>query len=183
MPYRFKQAALEQEFEQIFALTHRVFAQELGQYPANPAGRLVDKFHHKNRYVIALDEDHVVGMICYHSEPPFSVEQRLPDLSVLREHGKLIEVRLLAVEPGHRNGRVMAGLMLEIFSNARHFDSIVISGVAEEVGMYRQMGFRELGPPVRSGEASFVPMAVKLVDLAERQARWERLLLKSRTAT
>ena len=54
MTYCFKPAETEAEFEQISRLNHQVFAEEAGQYPASAASVLVDKFHHKNQYVIAV---------------------------------------------------------------------------------------------------------------------------------
>ncbi len=176
--YRFKQAETPEEFEQIFRLNHTVFAGELEQHPAQPGERLVDKFHDKNRYVIALVGEEVIGMIAVNGEPPFSVAAKLADPSVLNEYGRLLEVRLLAVDPAHRNGVVMAGLMLGVYEHARDFDAMAISGHVEKAGIYHELGFRDLGPPVASGEAMYVPMAIRVADLAERQARWQRRLTK-----
>jgi hypothetical protein len=176
--YRFKQAETPNEFEQIFHLNHAVFAGELEQHPAQPSERLVDKFHNKNRYVIALVGEEVIGMIAVNGEPPFSVAAKLADPSVLNEYGRLLEVRLLAVDPVHRNGVVMAGLMLGVYEHARDFDAMIISGHVEKAGIYHELGFRDLGPPVASGEALYVPMAIRVADLAERQARWQRRLAK-----
>ena len=71
--YRFKQAETADEFEQIFRLNHAIFAEELEQHPTQPGERLVDKFHDRNRYVIALAGDQIIGMIAVNGEPPFSV--------------------------------------------------------------------------------------------------------------
>ncbi len=175
--YRFKQAVTEDELEQIFRLNHSVFAGELAQYPQLPGGRLVDKFHDKNTYLIAVCAEVVVGMIALHDQPPFSVAGKLADphatLGVL---GRLIEVRILAVEPAHRGGRVMAGLMLALYEYARAYDTIVISGHAEKAAIYHELGFRDLGPAVKSGEALYIPMAVGVAELSERQSRWQKRL-------
>ncbi|HTM12494.1 MAG TPA: GNAT family N-acetyltransferase [Bryobacteraceae bacterium] len=176
--YRFKKAETPEEFEQIFRLNYAVFAGELEQHPAQPGERLVDKFHDRNRYVIALAGDEVIGMIAVHNQPPFSVAAKLADPRVLDGYGRLLEVRLLAVDPAHRNGVVMAGLMLGVYEHAREFDAMVISGHVEKAGIYHELGFRDLGPPVASGQALFVPMAIRVADLAERQARWQRRLTK-----
>jgi len=174
--YRFKRAETEAEFEQVFRLNHAVFAGELAQYTPAPTEQLIDKFHHKNSYLIALAKGRVVGMISFHDQPPFSVAEKLAHPQLLETLGRLIEVRLLAVEPAHRRGLVMAGLMLSLYEYARDYDAIVISGYVEKSRVYRQLGFRELGPPVASGKAHFVPMMVRIADLAERQARWKRQL-------
>ena len=172
--YQFKVAETEDEFDQIFRLNHAVFAGELEQYPTLASERLVDKFHEKNLYLIALADGEVVGMISLHAEPPFSVAGKLADPAVLQVYGRLVEVRLLAVEPAHRNGVVMAGLMLGVYEHARAYDTIVISGHLEKAALYRELGFTDLGPPVESGHALYVPMAIRVADLAERQARWQR---------
>jgi hypothetical protein len=164
--YRFKQAETEVEFEQIFRLNHAVFASELHQYTPAASPRLIDKFHDKNLYWIALAGDEVVGMVSAHNRPPFSVAARLADASVLQTYGRVMEIRLLAIAPEHRKGMVLAGLFFALYEHARHYDSLVISGRVEESAMYRRLGFRDLGPPVRSGEAEFAPMVVQIADLA-----------------
>ena len=172
--YRFKRAESSGELEQVFRLNYTVFAGELAQYPELPDGQLVDKFHHKNIYVIALEGETVVGMIACHDQPPFSVAAKLADPAVLADHGKLVEVRLLAVEPSHRNGIVMSGLMATLYEHLRAYDAIVISGHVDKAALYRELGFRALGPAVSSGEALYLPMALRLPDLAERAARWTK---------
>ena len=176
--YRFKQAETPDEFEQIFRLNHAVFAGELEQHPTQPGERLVDKFHDRNRYVIALAGEEVIGMIAVHDQPPFSVAGKLADPSVLDGYGRLLEVRLLAVDPAHRNGVVMAGLMLKVYEHARGYDAMVISGHLEKADLYHELGFTDLGPPIPSGQAMYVPMVVRVADLAERQARWQRRLAR-----
>ena len=136
----------------------------------------MDKFHDKNRYVIALVGDEVIGMISVHDQPPFSVAAKLADPSGFGCYGRLLEVRLLAVDPAHRNGVVMAGLMLGVYEHARDYDAMVISGHVDKAGSIHELGFRDLGPPVPSGEAMYVPMAIRVAELAERQARWQRRL-------
>jgi hypothetical protein len=172
--YRFKAAETSDEFEQIFRLNHAVFAGELEQHAAQPNERLVDKFHNRNRYVIALTGDQVIGMISVHDQPPLSVAAKLADPTVLDAFGRLLEVRLLAVEPAHRNGVVMAGLMLRVYEHARGYDAMVISGHLDKAPLYHELGFTDLGPPVASGQAMYLPMVVRVSGLAARQARWQR---------
>jgi len=173
--YRFKQAETEAEFEQIFRLNHGVFAAELGQYAEQSSARLVDKFHDKNQYVIALEDDRVVAMIAIHNQPPYSVAGKLADPSVLDALGNLAEIRLLAIDPEHRRGTLLRRLFVAVYERSSEQDAIVISGRVEEQAMYRSLGFRPLGPAVRSGAAEFIPMAVKVSDLAERARKWSGL--------
>jgi GNAT superfamily N-acetyltransferase len=177
--YRFKAAETPGEYEQIFRLNHAVFAGELEQHPTHADQRLVDKFHDKSVYVIALADDRIVGMISVHDQAPWSVAGKLADPTVLDAYGRLLEVRLLAVEPAHRNGVVMAGLMLGVYEHARDYDALVMSGHIEKAELYHKLGYTDLGPPVASGQAMYVPMVVRVADLAERQARWQRRLAKA----
>jgi hypothetical protein len=170
--YRFKQAETEAEFEQIFRLNHSVFAAELGQYTAESSERLVDKFHDKNQYVIALEADRVVAMIAIHTQPPYSVAEKLADPRVLDALGSLAEIRLLAIDPAHRHGTLLRRLFVAVYERSRGHDAIVISGRVEEQAIYRSLGFRPLGPPVSSGAAEFIPMAVRVPDLALRARKW-----------
>lgn len=172
--YRFKRAETQEEFDQLFRLNHATFAGELEQYPTLASGRLIDKFHEKNLYIIAVFDDEVVGMISLHAEPPFSVAGKLADPSILKTLGRLAEIRLLAVTPAHRNGAVMAGLMMSVYEHASAYDTVVISGHVDQGGLYRELGFKDLGLPVKSGHALYIPMALRVADLAQRQARWKR---------
>ena len=173
--YCFKQADTEAEFEQIFRLNHGVFAAELGQYEWQPSERLVDKFHEKNQYVIALEGDRVVAMIAIHTHAPYSVAEKLADPRILDSHGKLAEIRLLAIHPEHRHGTLLRRLFVAVYERSRGCDAIVISGRVEEQAIYRSLGFHPLGPAVRSGDAIFIPMFVKISNLAERARRWSGL--------
>src|SRR5690242_10073321 len=95
----FKQADSGWAFEQIHRLNYRTFVEEIGQYAPDGSGVLVDRFHDKNKYFIAVQDGRVVGMLAVHDQPPFSVESRLPDPAILRSlGGRLLEVRLLALE-------------------------------------------------------------------------------------
>jgi hypothetical protein len=158
----FQRATTEDELEQIHRLNYRTFVEEIPQHHATEPGRLVDKFHAKNTYFVALVAGRVVGMISVHDRPPFSIAARLPDPAILAVPGRRsLEVRLLAVEPAHRGGPVMIGLLWTALVHARgSYDDVYISGVAERVPMYERLGFRALGPAVPDGTAAFVPMCV-----------------------
>src|SRR5437764_10120539 len=96
-PYLFKQADTAPEFEQIHQLNYRTFVKEIPQHHENATGLLVDKYHAKNQYFIALRDGQLVGMLSAHDEPPFSVASRMPDPAILTAPGmRPLEVRLLA---------------------------------------------------------------------------------------
>ena len=67
--YSFRKAETEAELEQVFRLNHEVFAGELRQHHTNTHGILVDKFHDKNSYLIAMAHQQVIGMLTYHDQP------------------------------------------------------------------------------------------------------------------
>ncbi len=170
MSYEFREADHEAEFEQIRRLNHRAFADELGQHPPSPDGRLVDDREARSRYFVALCGERVVGMVCASTTPPFSVESRLPGTAILDSFPQPhCEVRLLAIEPAHRNTLVISGLLLCLLRAVleQGAGTLLISGVAGRVEMYQRLGFRPLGPPVPQGQAAFVPMALRLDELPQ----------------
>lgn len=185
--YVVKRADAPDEFAQIHRLNHRIFAEEIPQHAAARDRRLIDKFHAKNTYFVALFDGRVVGMLSLHDRPPFSVADRLADPAILNTPGRRpLEVRLLAVEPEHRTGPVLAGLLFSALEHARdRYHDVYISGVAERVDMYRRLGFRELGPPVASGRATFVPMRASLpleAEVEKLARRWSSHLVRRATA-
>src|SRR5207248_13288 len=159
----FKRAETGDEVEQVHALNYRTFVAEIAQHPDPGTGQLVDKFHAKNQYFIAVHDGRVVGMVSSHDRPPFSVADRLPDPAVLERPGtRPLEVRLLAVEPGKRNSIVFMGLVWSLYEWARAegYTHLYLSGVRERLDLYRRLGCLPLGPAVRSGGAWFVPMVL-----------------------
>src|SRR5262249_58339233 len=94
--YVFKCADSNHEFEQIHRLNYQTFVGEIPQHADTGAGVLIDKFHTKNAYFIVLRDDRVVGMVSAHSEPPFSITERLSDPTILTKAGtRPLEVRLV----------------------------------------------------------------------------------------
>jgi aspartate aminotransferase-like enzyme len=190
--YLFKWAEVEEEFEQIHRLNYRTFVGEIPQYPDPGTGQLIDKFHHKNRYLIAVKEGRVVGMVSAHDEPPFSISERLSDLGLIERPGmRPLEARLLAIEPAERNTSIFIGFAWSLYVHAQEtgHSHILISGVASRVKLYERLGFVPLGPAVPSGGASFVPMMLTVGQIPKRmqqlKAQWETHLdrLFKRTGT
>jgi hypothetical protein len=172
--YEFREASTPADYDQIRRLNHLVFAGELGQHQPNPAGLLVDKHEAHSRFFIALHAGRVVGMVCCSSLPPFSIESRLNEPAILQGlPGPLLEARLLAIHPDHRNRMVFAGVLTLLAARSLEagYATLLISGLESRVEMYERMGFRPLGPPVPSGQAAFVPMALNLSELPERYVR------------
>jgi len=173
---RYKLAATEAEFEAIHRLNYRTFVEEIPQHPPNPERRLVDRFHAQNTYAVALHGDELVGMIAGRCERPFSLDRKLPDLDRhLPPHRKVVEVRLLAVDPRWRKQPVFAALAGTL---ANHFraqgcDLAIISGTLREQRLYRHLGFRPFGPQVGDAGAPYQPMFLTLPDYAAKAAQLE----------
>jgi aspartate aminotransferase-like enzyme len=176
----FKAAETAAEFDQIHRLNYRTFAEEVQQYVPDGTGVLVDRFHDKNIYYIAVENGRVLGMVAANDQPPFSVEKRLADSASLEAlGGPLLEIRLLAVEPDSRHRTILGCLLWELYRNAskRGYSHAVISAITSNLEMYRRIGFQALGPAVGSGEASFVPMALSIQNPPEDLARRTRAFL------
>jgi aspartate aminotransferase-like enzyme len=158
---RFKEADTAAELQQVNRLNHLIFAEELAQHPRQPSGLLVDRLQKQSRYYVAIDGDAVVGMVCVHSGPVFSITKRLKDQALLRQFDRPLEIRLLAVDQPHRQKTLLAGLFRQVydFALANHFSHFVISGIATRLPMYLKMGFTPLGPEVQEGAVAFTPMA------------------------
>jgi hypothetical protein len=184
--YLFKCAETSDEFEQVHRLNYRTFVTEVPQHPDPGTGQLIDKFHAKSRYFIALRHDRLVGMVSTHDRPPFSVAGRLPDPTLLDRPGsRPLECRLLAVVPEERHTVVFAGLVWSIYEyvTAVGHTHLYISAVEGRVGLYEQLGFERLGPAVPCGSARFVPMIVTPGRIAEQtghaMALWRKRLERS----
>jgi GNAT superfamily N-acetyltransferase len=184
-----KLASEEWEFEQIHRLNHQTFAEEIPQHPANASGRLIDKFHGENVYVIALDERRLVGMAAVRTRRPFSLDQRLPDLDTYLPAGRSIcELRLLAIERRVRSGGLLPVLLEHVWRYAagRGFDLAVISGITRQIKLYRRLGFVPFGPLVGTPGAQFQPMMLtreRFAPIAARLFRDERTLTARRSGS
>ena len=177
--YTFKLADRPHEFEQIHRLLHKTFVLEVRQHEDPGTDYLIDKFHDKNQYVVAIHSERLRGMVALHDEPPFSVASALPNSGKLEQLcPTLLEARILAIEPTERSKVVFPGLICSIHEYARQggYRYIAMTGLLERQRMYERMGFRALGAAVLKGKAYFVPMLLDLYNLPSRAirdlARW-----------
>jgi len=164
-----KVATEESEFVQIHRLNYKTFTEEIQQHAANDEKIRIDKFHAKNRYVIALRGDKVIGMVCYNHIRPFSLDEKIPGLDQFlpRHAGNLAEVRLLAVEKEERKitiaYRLLQHLCLDMISH--NVDAAIISGTTRQTELYSNIGFTPFGPLVGKPGAEFQPMFITLNEL------------------
>lgn len=165
-----KSATELNEFLQIHELNYKTFVEEIPQHGENREKKLVDKFHNKNKYIIAKVEEKVIGMVCYNMERPFSLDEKLPDLdSYLPLHKRIAEIRLLAVHPEERKATV-AYRLLKYLCKAliqAQTNTAVISGTTRQLRLYEKMGFVPFGPLVGSTNASYQPMYITLKKLRD----------------
>jgi len=167
---RFKIASEESELEQIFRLNYKTFVEEIPQHPPNPEKRLVDRFHHENAYLIALDGDQLIGMMAVRDQRPFSLDEKLGNIDRYLPPGrKICEIRLLSVLPSHRNGMVFQGLLklLLEYGKSQRYNLAVISGTVRQQKLYKHLGFVPFGPLVGSKEAEYQPMYLTLEEFEE----------------
>ena len=157
------------EFEQIYKLNYETFVEEVPQHEKNVDRRLIDKYHDKNNYLIAKKNNEVLGMICYNSIRPFSLDQKLDNLDkYLPSYSKLVEVRLFAVTKNSRKG-VVAHRLLKHCINLlldQGFDLALISGTVRELKLFRKIGLVPFGPRIGQDNAMFQPMYVTLKNLS-----------------
>ena len=156
-----KLASEDWEFEQIHRLNYRTFVEEIPQHAPNAEGRLVDRFHAENRYVIARCDRAVVGMLALRHQRPFSLDSRLPDLDRWLPPGRtFIEARLLAVEPAYRKTTVFTDLFGFAVRQCLDdgFDTALLSGTTRQLKLYRHLGCIPFGPLVGTEGAQYQPM-------------------------
>jgi predicted N-acetyltransferase YhbS len=156
------------EFLQIHQLNYKTFVEEIPQHQKNSDERLVDKFHNKNKYIVAKKGEKVIGMVCYNRERPFSLDSKISDLDFyLPEHNNLVEIRLLSISKEERKTRVIYRLLKFLCSTLIELkiDAAVISGTTRELKLYSQIGFVPFGETVGIAEALYQPMFITLNDL------------------
>ena len=152
------------EFDAIAALNYETFVEEIPQHESNTTRRLIDRFHHENTYVVIYKEQHLIGMLAFRDNRPFSVDGKVgvPVEQLLQDYdtSKLCEIRLLAIQKAFRNGRVFQKLAQAIYTYVyeRGYSGAVISGVTREEKLYRRIGFEAFAAVTGTAEAAFIPM-------------------------
>jgi len=163
-----KQATELHEFLQIHQLNYKTFVEEIPQHQQNTNKMLVDKFHNKNKYIIAMKGLQVIGMVCYNSDRPFSLDTKIQDLDqYFPHHTKLVEIRLLSVCQEERKTRVAYRLFQYLAQTLMQLnvDAAIISGTTRQIRLYASMGFTPFGPLVGNTGALYQPMFITLRNL------------------
>ncbi|WP_372845187.1 GNAT family N-acetyltransferase [Pontiella sp.] len=163
----FKIADQPWEIDAVNALNYKTFVEEIPQHAPNPEGKLADKFHEENTYIVCVHEAKKVlaGMIAFRDKRPFSLDAKLPELdSYLPPDRSLCEIRLLAVEEEYRYTRISQGLIATLVQHAIDcgHDLAVISGTVRQIKLYKFLGFVPFGPLVGAEGAQYQPMYLTL---------------------
>ncbi|MER7911089.1 aminotransferase class I/II-fold pyridoxal phosphate-dependent enzyme [Streptomyces sp. NPDC096068] len=172
--------ATPQDHDWIHELRHRVYAEELGQHPVDPSGRLSDGLDGDNVYLVAARGGTRIGFVSL--TPPwvgrYSLDKYLTreELPVLTEEAPF-EIRVLTVEERWRS---TAAAPLLMYATLRWVASrggrrVVAMGRTELLDMYLAAGLRPLGRTIRSGAVSFEVLGGTVAELtravAERHGR------------
>ncbi len=169
-PAMFVRMATAEDREAVYALRHRVYAQELGQYATNAEGRLTDALDAFNEYVVARVDGALAGFVSI--TPPWGGRYSI-DKYFAREEmpfdfdDGLFEIRILTVVPEMRHGPLAVLLMRSAFEWVRAHSGrrIVIIGRREVADMYRKIGLRSLGRTVQSGAVTYELMTATMEEI------------------
>ncbi len=153
--------ATQDEFDKIHQLNHETFAEEIPQHEKRPDGKLKDAFHEKNTYIVALEGEELVGMVCYNPIRPFSLDKKMNNLDeYLPAHNKLVEVRLFAVKKNKRKQGIAISMLKVLIPSliTQGYDLGVISGSVNELELYKNIGSVPFGPLVGTEKALYQPL-------------------------
>ena len=168
MTFIVKIANTHAEFEQLYDMNYQTFVEEIPQHEQNNSKKLVDKFDQINTYFVVKQADEVVGMMAINTSRPFSLDYKIKDIDqYLPACQKLAEVRLLAVKPNKRNGKIFLLLLQAIceYGYAKHIDMAVISGTFLQLDLYHRIGFIDFASPVGTAQAKYQPMYISMSQL------------------
>ena len=146
--------------DQIARLRHEVYARELGQHAANPAGRLRDALDDYNIMLVARVDGRIAGFISVTppQRGPYSIDKYFARTALpFAFDAHLYEIRLLTVLKAHR-GRELATLLM--YAAFRWVEShggthLVAIGRREVVDFYLRSGLRPVGLSTQSGAVTY----------------------------
>ncbi|RIU93391.1 aminotransferase class V-fold PLP-dependent enzyme [Oceanobacillus picturae] len=182
----YKIASEPEEMEQIYQLNYETFVEEIPQHQQNQRRRLIDKFDRENTYIIAKDEEEVVGMIAVCANRPFSLDHKLENLDdYLPKHATPCEVRLLSVKKAYRKSMVFYQLvdLLVSYCLEKNYNMALISGTDRQIKLYKRIGFESFGPMVGTEGAMYQPMYLTKEKFANTSRAFTKMMLKKKKPT
>ncbi len=168
---RFKIATETWEFEQIHRLNYETFVEEIAEHPRSASGRLVDRFDDENTYAVCVYDRQLAGMVAIRGRRPFSLDQKLQNLDKYLPHDRPVcELRLLAIDRRFRGRPLLPRLLAAAWQSIlkQGYELAIISGVINQLKLYRHLGFVQFGPLVGMPEAQFQPMLLTRERFVER---------------
>ncbi|GEO07884.1 GNAT family N-acetyltransferase [Segetibacter aerophilus] len=153
--------ASQEEFDKIHQFNHETFADEIPQHEKREDGKLVDAFHEKNTYIVALEGEELVGMVCYNAIRPFSLDKKMDNLdSFLPPHHNLVEIRLFAVKKNKRKQGIAIAMLKHLIPSlvAKGYDLGVISASLKELELYHNIGAVPFGSLVGTKDVPYQPL-------------------------
>lgn len=173
--------ATERDRDVIYRLRHEVFARELAQHTANPAGRLRDALDDWNTYLVAKMGGTIAGFISLTppTAPTYSMDKYVArDRLPFPFDAGLFEARLLTVMPDFRGSEVAALLMYAAFRwvEARGGTRLMAIGRREVVDLYLRGGLEPVGLAVQSGAVTYDVLQAPVAAVRERMREFGGLL-------
>ena len=175
VPFTYKIAEFEWEFELIAKLNYETFVEEIEQHPKNHSQTLVDKFHEENKYFICLDEKKLIAMVAMRDTRPFSLDHKLHNLdSYFSENLSLAEIRLLSIKQDNRASNIVIKLfqMVRNWAWEKQLEAIIISALLEKKEFYQKIGFACFGPLVGKNPVLYQPMYLTAENYIFKAARF-----------
>ncbi|MBD1397899.1 GNAT family N-acetyltransferase [Pontibacter sp. JH31] len=158
-----KKPESKEEFEQIFKLNYETFVEEIPQHEARQDRKLIDQFHSKNNYLIAVKDEIVIGMVSYNTQRPFSLDKKKVEIdSLIPEGAKVVEIRLLVIDKKWRKTRVTFQILKKLFElvTAQDITLGFISAASGRLDFYKKIGFVPFGEMVGKQGAFYQPMYI-----------------------
>jgi len=184
--FTYKIASEPEEMEQIYKLNYETFVEEIPQHEKNESHYLIDKFDEENVYIIAKDEEEVIGMIAVRANRPFSLDFKIADLDdYLPKHMRPCEIRLLTVKRKYRKSRVFYHLvnLLVSYCLEKKYDLALISGTDRQIRLYKKIGFKPFGPMVGTEGAMFQPMYLTEEKFETYSKAFSKMMIQKKSQT
>jgi histidinol-phosphate/aromatic aminotransferase/cobyric acid decarboxylase-like protein len=175
--------ATEQDHNEIYRFRHEVYACELGQHQRNPTGMLTDVLDDYNIYIVAKNDDEIIGFVSVTPPNPkgYSIDKYFARTSLpITFDSKLYEIRLLTVLERHRSSKAAGLLMYAAFRWIEDHggERIVAIGRSEILNLYLKIGLKPLGYKTQSGAVSFELLTETVHSMRSHLSRYNKGLKK-----
>ena len=146
--------------QEIYKLRHIVYANELKQHKENPSRELRDELDLCNQYIVAKQEQNIVGFISITTPASlkYSVDKYFSRSSIPYDFDDyLYEIRLLTIiEPKRKNSLALALMYASFRWVQSHGGKYIVSICRSDIlDMYRKAGLWPLNQKVESGMVTY----------------------------